>query len=239
MLVTSFGPNDLQKYLSNKGNVIIYDKTKDAADRGFDRSWSTYIRRAPFTENSVTDSQEEVKKYLTTEEAIFNDGRSPGRRHGNFSGNGESKAQRTRPGRPFRPALLARAYEGIAKTEYEKKSLEKYKGMVAQLDADTEKLKDLRRQIHAKTFVAGQVDRVGALKLRQEADALEKQIAKADKTLLNMERSAALKNVLEAEKKEAQRKQAEKIKGQMLLPFADPPASHAAYPDTHREWTRL
>lgn len=111
--------------------------------------------------------------------------------------------------------LLARAFEGIAKTEYERKSLEKYKGMVEQLDTDTEKLKQLRRQIHDKTFVKGQVDRPGAAKLREEANALEQKITKADKTLLRMERSAALKNVLEVEKREAQRKVTEKIRGQI------------------------
>lgn len=111
--------------------------------------------------------------------------------------------------------LLARAYEGIAKTDYEKRSLEKYKEMIAQLDADTEELAKLRKQIHDKTFIAGQVDRVGALKLREQADALAKKIAKTDKTLLNMQRSAALKGVLEVEKKDAQKKIREKIKGQM------------------------
>ena len=83
------------------------------------------------------------------------------------------------------------------------------------MDADTEKLKELKRQIHDKTFVAGQVDRLGAMKLREEADTLAKQIAKTDKTLLNMQRSAALRGVLEVEKKEAQKKTREKIQGQL------------------------
>ena len=111
--------------------------------------------------------------------------------------------------------ILARAYEGVAKTDYERKSLERYKGIIAQLDSDTEKLRDLRRQIHDKKFVKGQVDRPGALKLEEQANELEKKIAKADKTLLYMERSASLKNVLEVEKREAEKKLREKIKGQM------------------------
>jgi len=111
--------------------------------------------------------------------------------------------------------LLARAYEGLIKTDHERKSLQKYQGMVAQLDADTETLRQLRRQIYEKKFVKGKVDRVAALKLEEQANELEKKIAKADKTLLYMERSASLKNVLEVEKREAEKKLREKIKGQM------------------------
>ena len=111
--------------------------------------------------------------------------------------------------------LLARAFEGIAKTDYERKSLERYKGMVAQLDTDNETLRQMQKQIHEKTFVKGMVDRAGAAALREQANALEKKIAETDKTLLRMERSAALKNVLEVEKREAERKVKEKIKGQL------------------------
>ena len=49
--------------------------------------------------------------------------------------------------------LLAQAYEGLAKTEYEKKKLEEYKGLIAQLDTDTAELARLRKQIHDKTFI--------------------------------------------------------------------------------------
>lgn len=111
--------------------------------------------------------------------------------------------------------LLARAYNLLAKTEHERKTLEKYQSMVAQLDTDTETLKQLRRQIHDKKFVKGQVDRVEALKLEQQANELEKKIAKADKTLLYMERSEALRKVLEVERREAEKKTREKIKSQL------------------------
>lgn len=106
--------------------------------------------------------------------------------------------------------LLARAYEGIIKDEGDRKYLERYKALIATLDADTEEIKRLKKEYHDKTFVKGQVDKAGAEEAQKKYRALEKKVAEADKTLLRLERSEPLKKVLEFEQKEAKRKAEER-----------------------------
>ena len=89
-----------QNMLDVKQQEIEEDdnKTKDAAVRGSNRLWSSHSRKTSFAEDTLPNAEDNVKK----------------------------KSERN-PDDLSDRQLLARAYEGIAKTDYEKRSLERYK----------------------------------------------------------------------------------------------------------------
>ena len=62
LLVTAFEPDNLEKYLNRSSNTIIYEKAKDAASRGYDRSWSLHTRKAPFAESILAEDAGNVKE---------------------------------------------------------------------------------------------------------------------------------------------------------------------------------
>ena len=56
VLVTPFEPDDLENYMRNHVEAVIYDKAKDSPARGSNRLWSSHASGMPFAENTVSQS---------------------------------------------------------------------------------------------------------------------------------------------------------------------------------------
>ena len=61
VLVTAFEPDNLKRYLSGHGNKILYDKRKDALQRGSGRLWPSHLNRTPFAD-SIPSGQAQGKE---------------------------------------------------------------------------------------------------------------------------------------------------------------------------------
>lgn len=104
-------------------------------------------------------------------------------------------------------ALLAAAFEELARTDLERQKIREYQQEIQKLDAQEEKLRNLRSQIRELSFAKGPRDKKQIQELRDEAIKTANRINISDSRLLRMEASAPLKAVLEREKKKARQKE--------------------------------
>ena len=105
--------------------------------------------------------------------------------------------------------LLANALESAVQNDVERNKLKEYKGKIALIEAEQQKLSDIRAKIKELSFAKGPRDTETIKKLQFEANQAANRINTYDRQLLNLEATTALKGVLEREKEMA-RKKAEK-----------------------------
>jgi hypothetical protein len=106
-------------------------------------------------------------------------------------------------------SLLANALETAAQNDIERNKLKQYKQKIDLINAEEQKLHDLREQIKELSFKKGTRDTEAIKSLQFEANQAANRINTYDRQLLNLESTKALKGVLEREKAQA-RKRAEK-----------------------------
>ena len=99
-------------------------------------------------------------------------------------------------------SLLVNALESVAQNDVEKSWLAKYKAQIADLNEKQNKLAEIRAEIQKTRFTKG-ADRSKLPALENTAKTLANQINKADKKLLELEASKALKGVVERERAKA------------------------------------
>lgn len=102
-------------------------------------------------------------------------------------------------------ALLAGAFEDLARNPDELESIRKYRDNVKKLDAEETKLQELRQQIREMTFVKGKRDDKKLQELRDEATKTANRIAVYDKRLLRLEAAAPIQQVLAREKEKVRK----------------------------------
>lgn len=107
--------------------------------------------------------------------------------------------------------LLANALEGAAQNDIEKNKLALYKSKIDLIESEQAKLAEVKAEANALRFTKGRTpDETKKMKsLDFEANQIANRINTYDRQLLNLESTAALKNVLQREK-ELARKRAEK-----------------------------
>ena len=93
-----------------------------------------------------------------------------------------------------------------AQNDVERDFLNRYKEYATEINEKQEKLGEYRKQIRELSFAKGKKDTETIAKLRNRAQILETQINRADKKLLKLESTKALKDVLERERKKAYKK---------------------------------
>ena len=106
-------------------------------------------------------------------------------------------------------SLLANALETAVQNDIEREKLKQYKQKIDLINAEEQKLHDLREQIKELSFKKGARDTQAIKNLQFEANQAANRINTYDRQLLNLESTKALKGVLEREKAQA-RKRAEK-----------------------------
>lgn len=143
-----------------------------------------------------------------------NDGRgadsesgSRGIRHRNKLPVGEDTSPR---------ALLANAYEELAKTDAEKESIRKYQDRVAQFQELETKLKDLRAQIRELYTADGKLDTKKIRELQFEANATANRIETLDRMLLRTESTQQFQNVLKRGQDQARAREIKKAKDAVI-----------------------
>ena len=99
-------------------------------------------------------------------------------------------------------SLLVNALESVAQNDVEKSWLAKYKAKIADLNEKQNKLAEIRAEIQKTRFTKG-ADRSKLTELENNAKTLADQINRADKKLLELEASKALKGVVERERAKA------------------------------------
>ena len=109
-------------------------------------------------------------------------------------------------------ALLANAFEGIITNDIEKRRIQEYKAKVEMLNEEEKKLSELRAQIKELSFAKGKRDTKKIRDLQFDANHTANRIATLDKTLLGLEASAPLQNILKREKEMAYKRGLEKNK---------------------------
>ena len=116
-------------------------------------------------------------------------------------------------------SLLANALESIAQNDIEKNKLTEYKKKIALIESEQAKLSEIKAKANELRFTKGRTP-AETKKMRDldfEATQITNRINTYDKQLLNLESTAALKNVLEREKtmlrKRLKQKEKEAIKG--------------------------
>lgn len=109
-------------------------------------------------------------------------------------------------------ALLANAFEGIVTNDIEKRRLQEYKGKVEMLNAEEQKLHELRAEIKELSFAKGKRDTQRIKDLQFDAIQTANRIATLDKTLLRLEAAAPLQSILQREKQMAYKRAEQKGK---------------------------
>jgi len=109
-------------------------------------------------------------------------------------------------------SLLANALESAAQNDIEREKLRQYKQKIDLINAEEQKLHDLREQIKELSFKKGPRDTQAIKSLQFEANQAANRINTYDKQLLNLESTKALKGVLEREKALARKRDAQKYK---------------------------
>ena len=61
VLVTTFEPDNLEKYMKNHIKAVLYDKAKDGPERGSNRLRSSHTSGTPFAEETVSRAEQDVK----------------------------------------------------------------------------------------------------------------------------------------------------------------------------------
>ena len=109
-------------------------------------------------------------------------------------------------------SLLANALESAAQNDIERQRLEEYRGKIDMLNAEEQKLSELRAEIKELSFAKGQKDtnRIGELQF--EANETANRINTIDEQLLRLEAAKPLQNVLQREKKLAYKRAEQKGK---------------------------
>lgn len=113
-------------------------------------------------------------------------------------------------------ALLANAYEELAKTDAEKESIRKYQERVTQFQELETKLKDLRAQIRELYTADGKLDTKKIRELQFEANATANRIETLDRMLLRTESTQQFKNVLKREQDQARAREIKKAKDAVI-----------------------
>lgn len=108
--------------------------------------------------------------------------------------------------------LLANALETAAKNDIEKNKLAQYKQKIELINAEEQKLHDLREQIKKLSFAKGRRDVDKIRSLLAEATQTANRISTYDRQLLTLEASKPLKGVLEREKQLAYKRAEQKGK---------------------------
>lgn len=106
--------------------------------------------------------------------------------------------------------LLANALESAVQNDIERSKLALYKEKIALINAEEQRLHELREQIKELSFAKGRKDTAQIRKLQSEAKQTENRINTYDRQLLSLEASKPLKAVLEREKKLAYKKAEQK-----------------------------
>ena len=99
--------------------------------------------------------------------------------------------------------VLANALETAAQNDIEREKLKQYKQKIDLINAEEQKLQDLRAQIKELSFAKGPRDTKAIRDLQFEANQAANRINTYDRQLLNLESTKALKGVLEREKAQA------------------------------------
>ena len=121
----------------------------------------------------------------------------------------EGKLYSDRPTESFsNRSLLANALESTAQNDIERDKLRQYKEKIDLINAEEQKLHELREQIKELSFAKGARDTERIKSLQFEANQAANRINTYDRQLLNLESTKALKGVLDREKAQA-RKRAE------------------------------
>lgn len=102
--------------------------------------------------------------------------------------------------------LLANALESAVQNDVERNKLKEYKGKIALIEAEQQKLSEIRAKIKELSFAKGPRDTETIKKLQFEANQAANRINTYDRQLLNLEATKALKGVLEREKEMARKK---------------------------------
>ena len=107
-------------------------------------------------------------------------------------------------------SLLATALDSATKNDIEKKRLNEYKGKIALIESEQQKLTDLRERIKELSFAPGTRDTVAIKKLQDAATRVANRINTYDRQLLNLEATAPLKAVLQREKEQVRKREKQK-----------------------------
>ena len=113
-------------------------------------------------------------------------------------------------------ALLANAFEELAKTDAEKESIRKYRERVVQFQELETKLKDLRAQIRELYTADGKLDTKKTRELQFEANATANRIETLDRMLLRTESTQQFQNVLKREQDKARAREIKKAKDAVI-----------------------
>lgn len=109
-------------------------------------------------------------------------------------------------------SLLAGALETAVQNDIEREKLRQYKQKIDLINSEEQKLNELREQIKELSFKKGPRDTEAIRKLQFEANQAANRINTYDRQLLNLESTKALKGVLEREKAQARKRDAQKYK---------------------------
>ena len=102
--------------------------------------------------------------------------------------------------------LLSNALSTTAQNEYERKLIEQYQNKIASINAEQNKLAELRAKIKDISFSKGKRDMAELNRLRNEATATANRITTYDKQLLRLEATKPLRDVLIREKQSAMKR---------------------------------
>ena len=117
--------------------------------------------------------------------------------------NDDTKFSDRSPSSVSTRSLLANALETTAQNDIERTKLEQYKSKIDLIEAEYEKLSEIKKQANDIRFTKGRTSaetkKMKALEF--EANQIANRINTYDRQLLNLESTTALKNVLQREKK--------------------------------------
>ena len=108
--------------------------------------------------------------------------------------------------------ILANAMETAAQNDVEKKYVDEYRKNIDKLNAEEQKLGELRAEIKNLSFAKGPRDTTKLKSLQDEATKTANRINVYDKKLLKLEAAKPLKDVIERERSKARKAQIEKGK---------------------------
>lgn len=170
------------------------------------------------TEYDIKDGQ--TRYYYPVEEVMdFRHNPRPVLRNGSMYGqyqfednkkNDDIRYSLREPDSVSNRSLLANAFEGIAQNEIEQQKIAEYKSQVERLDAESQKLNDINKQIKELSFGKGARDTAKIKQLRDKATKTANRINNLDKKLLGLEASKPLQAVLQREKQKAYKRAEEK-----------------------------
>ncbi len=128
-------------------------------------------------------------------------------------------------------ALLTNAFESIITNPIEKSKLEEYKGKVEMLNAEEQKLRELKAEIKELSFANGKRDTKRIKELQFDAIQTANRIATLDKTLLRFEASAPLQSILQREKEMVRKRERQRADEALEAYRRDERARNAAWRD--------